>query len=423
MAKSSTGLIWASIGALVLGIATFQLGNGFLGTLISLRVEAEAFEPQLVGIVLAAYFIGYTFGAVRAATIIRRIGHIRAFAAFAAGAAACVVVMPLLITPWSWILARLIIGFCCAGLFIAVESWLNAKADPSNRGQVFALYMVAFYAAMAAGQLLLGKVDLASIGAFNLIACLFAVALILVTTTRAEAPRLEEATRLPYGELTRAAPVAVAGCTMFGMASGIFYTLAPVWAQAEGYTATEIGQFMFFAILGALCFQPVIGRISDAFDRRFVVAALALGFAATLVALNILDGHTWPWYVADFCMGGFLFTLYPVCVAHAVDRMGPSQVVEIGGRLILVSGIASSLGPIIGSYAVESFGTDGFTYVLAALSALLTLLIVIRCSRVPGAAKREKQHFAILSDQVPMPAEAAAEAVEAAEAAEAGETT
>lgn len=397
----STGLVWASIGTLILAIAVFQLANGFLGTLISLRVQTEGFAPEIVGLVLAGYFIGYTLGALRAPPIIRRIGHIRAFAVFAGGAGACVVVMPLVIGPWFWTAARMIIGFCCAGLFITVESWLNAKAEPGNRGRVFALYMVAFYAAMACGQLLLGEIDLASVGAFNLITCLFAIALVMVAATRAGAPQLSESPRLPYGQLGRAAPVAVAGAAMFGMVSGIFYTLAPVWAQANGATADEIGQFMFAAILGGLCFQPLIGRLSDAFDRRYVVAAVALA----LVGVNLLETGSWPWYVADFCMGGFLFTLYPVSVAHAVDRMAPDLVVEIGGRLILISGIASSLGPIIGNQAVLAFGTVGFIYVIAALSALLTMIIVVRCALVPAPA-RHKQRFAILSDQVPMPADA-----------------
>jgi hypothetical protein len=124
--------------------------------------------------------------------------------------------------------------------------------------------------------------------------------------------------------------------------------------------------------------------------------------ALALVGMNLLEAGRWPWYVADFCMGGFLFTLYPVCVAHAVDRVDPGLVVEIGGRLILISGVASSVGPIVGNQAVLAFGTVGFIYVIAAASALLTAIIVIRCARVP-AAPRHKQQFAILSDQVPVP--------------------
>lgn len=392
----------ASVGTLVLAIATFQLGNGFLGTLVSLRVNAEAFLAGIEGVVLASYYVGYTLGALRAGPLIHRIGHIRAFAAFAGGAAASTLVMPLLITSWSWIAARLVIGFCAAGLFVATESWLNAKAEPATRGQVFAFYMVALYAAAAFGQLLVGTVDFTSIDAFNLVACLFAVALVVVSTTHAEPPALHAPAPLPLARLVRAAPVAVAGCALASMASGIFYTLGPVWALAERHSISEIGRFMFTAILGGLCLQPVIGRMSDRIDRRLVVAALAFGLAAMLVGVVQLPHHSVPWLVADFWLGGFLFTLYPVCVAHAVDRIGGDLVLEIGGRLVLISGVAAALGPIVGSQAVAFFGTNGFIYALALLPALLTWLIVVRICWEP-AARRRKQQFPILSDQVPMP--------------------
>lgn len=391
----------ASAGTLMLAIATFQLGNGFLGTLVSLRVNAEAFAAGIEGVVLASYYVGYTLGALRAGPLIHRIGHIRAFAAFAGAAAAAALVMPLVITSWSWIAARLVIGFCAAGLFVTVESWLNAKAEPASRGQLFAFYMVALYAAAAFGQLLVGTVDFTSIDAFNIVACLFAVGLVVVSTTRAEPPELPPVSRLPLLELVRAAPIAVAGCAMARMASGVFYTLGPVWALAEGHSISEVGRFMFAAILGGLCLQPVIGRISDRMDRRLVVAALAFGLAAALVAVRELPHHSWPWFVADFWLGGFLFTLYPVCVAHAVDRVGGDRVLEIGARLVLVSGVSATLGPIVGSLAVARFGADGFIYVLAALPALLTMLILVRAFWEP-AAKRHNQLFPILNEHVPM---------------------
>ena len=40
-------------------------------------------------------------------------------------------------------------------------------------------------------------------GPFNAIVALFAVALVMVSTTRAEPPRLTAAATLPYGELAR----------------------------------------------------------------------------------------------------------------------------------------------------------------------------------------------------------------------------
>ena len=50
-----------------------------------------------------------------------------------------------------WLLLRAIIGFGCAGIFVTTESWLNAKAQPSERGRVFSIYMVGTFLALAVG--------------------------------------------------------------------------------------------------------------------------------------------------------------------------------------------------------------------------------------------------------------------------------
>src|SRR5262245_17212488 len=202
----------AAIGTLILATSLIQLANGFFGTFISLRVAIEDFSPALAGVVLSSYFAGFTLAAMRCSRIIERVGHIRAYAAFAGVVAAATAAMPLWVGPLTWLALRAVVGFGCAGLFITTESWLNAKAAPSDRGRVFAIYMVGTFAALAAGQLLIAKADVASAGPFNAIVALFALALVMVSATRAEPPQVVAGPALPMRQLARAAPVAVAGC-------------------------------------------------------------------------------------------------------------------------------------------------------------------------------------------------------------------
>src|SRR5262245_5543682 len=142
----------AAIGTLIVATSLVQLANGFFGTFISLRVAIEGFEATSAGLVLSSYFAGFTLAALRCATIIERIGHIRAYAAFGGLVAAATAAMPLLVAPLPWMVLRAVVGFGCAGLFIATESWLDAKASPSERGRVFSIYMVGTFAALAVGQ-------------------------------------------------------------------------------------------------------------------------------------------------------------------------------------------------------------------------------------------------------------------------------
>jgi len=76
-----------------------------------------------------------------------------------------------------------------------------------------------------------------------------------VGTTRAEPPRLTAAATLPYGDLARAAPVAVVGGALSGLISSSFYALVPAWMQDEGIARETIATSMLVAVLGGLAFQ------------------------------------------------------------------------------------------------------------------------------------------------------------------------
>ena len=350
------------------------------------------------GLVLSAYFAGFTLGAFRCSKIIERIGHIRAYAAFAGLVAAAVAIMPLLVGSLAWVILRAIVGFGCAGIFVTTESWLTAKALPSERGRVFSIYMVGTFLALALGQLLIARADIKAAASFNAIVALFAVALIMVTTARAEPPRVNAVAVLPYGVLTRTAPIAVTGCVLSGLVGGAFYALVPAWMQDQGTPRATIALFMLMAVLGGFAFQIPVGRLSDRFDRRIVLAFLGLGFAGTAIVMVLLPRSLPTILPAAVLLGGFMSTLYPVCVAHAHDRMPAGRVVAVSGRLILVSGLGSVLGPLIGASLMARFEIDGVFYFMAA--AVLVLAFV---AGLGGLTTKPPKHreapFEILTPQ------------------------
>ena len=131
---------------------------------------------------------------------------------------------------------------------------------------------------------------------------------------------------------------------------------------------------MLAAVLGGLAFQVPVGRLSDRFDRRVVLAALGVAFAVTAFALVLLP-HTLPVVLPlGALLGGFMSTLYPVCVAQAHDRMPADRVVAVSGQLILISGLGSVVGPILGASVIGRFDIDGVFYLMAAAALLLAVL-------------------------------------------------
>jgi MFS family permease len=386
------------IGTLILATSGVQLANGYFGTFFSLRIATEDFGPSLSGLVLSSYFAGFILGAVCVERIIGKVGHIRAYAGCAGLVAAATNAMPVLAGPLPWLIFRTFVGFGCAGLFVTTESWLNAKADPLQRGRVFSIYMVGTFLALAAGQILIGWTNIQASAPFNAIAALFAAALIIVCMTRAEPPRVHLYEALPFRRLAGAVPIAILGCVVSGLISSVFYTLIPVWMQGEGIEQGMIGLIMLAAVLGGLAFQIPMGRLSDRFDRRSVLAAVSLGLTATAVGLLLLP-HTLPVILpASVLFGGFMSTLYPICVAYAHDQMPADRVVGVSSRLILISGIGSVVGPFIGTTVMTFLDLDGILCLMA-VAAFILGIVAVSGLFVATAAPHLARPFEVLTPQ------------------------
>jgi MFS family permease len=256
--------------------------------------------------------------------------------------------------------------------------------------------MVGTFLALAVGQLLISRIEVKGAAPFNVIVDLFAEALVMVSMTRAEPPLTVATEKLPYGQLARAAPVAVIGCSTSGLVSSAFYALVPAWMQDDGIKRETIAPFMLVAVVGGLAFQAPVGAAVGRYDRRIVPAALGFGFAGAAIALVHLPPLRSVLVPTAALLGGFMSTLYPVCVAAAHDRMPANRVAAVSGRLILVSGLASVLGPIIGTGIMGHSGINGLFYFMAAAALLLAIVAAGR-SLATAAPRYLRRPFEILA--------------------------
>ena len=128
--------------ALLLGIMLLMLGNGMQGTLLGIRGEIENFGNFEMSVVMSCYFLGFLFGSRMAPEMIRRVGHVRVFAALGSMISA-VLVMYAVAPNWiAWSLMRVLIGFSFSGVYITAESWLNDASSNENRGRALSLYLI-----------------------------------------------------------------------------------------------------------------------------------------------------------------------------------------------------------------------------------------------------------------------------------------
>jgi MFS family permease len=344
------------------GVFLAMAGSGPLTTLISLRLESAEIAQLAIGAVMAANFAGLTLGSLLAYRVVLRVGHIRAFAAFASVLSASALLYPLVAHPLPWAALRLAEGFCMAGVFICVESWLNDRADLATRGKILAVYMMCLYLGQAAGQFLLGLDDgPGGSRVFILVSVLLSLAVLPVALTRMTPPPLPEVVALSARALYTASPLGVVGTVASGLILGSVYALGPVFArQAGGLDAAGAALFMSVLILGGVSLQWPLGRLSDTFDRRRVIVGTlgALTAAGLAVPLATAQGET-TMLAAAALFGGFAFALYPLCVAHTNDHLAREERIAASGGLVLAYSLGATAGPLAGSAAMSFLDAAG----------------------------------------------------------------
>ncbi|WP_262297372.1 MFS transporter [Microvirga sesbaniae] len=383
--------------ALLLGYALMQVGNTLQGTLLSVRGSIEQFTPTEIGAVGSAFWGGIVIGSLYAGRVIQQVGHTRTFAALAAVAASTALFHLLVISPAVWIAARALTGFCFAGLFIVVESWLNASVTAQTRGQVLSVYGMTGLIAGIGGQMLLPAGDPYGYRLFCFVAILICLALVPTALSRATAPaHAVSDTKINLMQLYRQSPFGVVAAVLCGVTTSSFFALGPIWAQERGLDTAEIAIFMACGTLGGFATTYPLGWLSDRMDRRHVIIGASAMAAAILLALIHFVPLTVPvWliflYVAVF--GGSVIPTYSIVTAHVNDMVKPGEFVAAAGGLLILQGVGATVGPIIAGVAMTEFGRLGLLYVVIIAQTLMAIWGAYRSLRRAAPSSEKKETF------------------------------
>ncbi len=383
-----------SIAAVLLSFGLLFIANGLFNTLLGIRTRLEGFSTETTGIIMSGYFAGLLLSAFFSTHIISRVGHIRAFAVFASVISASALFHIMFIDPFFWGFIRLVSGFCIGGIIIIIESWLNELAENKVRGQVFSIYMITTYAAAGTGQLILPLADPKSFFLFSIISILFSFALIPVLMTKSKAPKQMPPARMNVAELYRTSPLALVGSFMAAITNSTFYSMAPIFTHDIGFSLQQTAYFMSAAVLGGLILQLPIGRLSDRFDRRWVLSGVSLMVSLVSAIIYLLSGKSSQvLIIMAASYGSLAFLVYSISAAHANDFTAKDKMVQTASSLLVTYGLGAILGPIVSSIIMGQFGSDKLFLWLACLSMILSVYAIYRSTKRKPVEQNQKGEF------------------------------
>lgn len=198
--------------------------------------------------------------------------------------------------------------------------------------------------------------------------------------------------------------VVLAALTVLGpLSMDLYLPVLPDLADSLSTSSSAAQLTMTACLLGLALGQIVAGPLSDRFGRRapvlgglvaYTIASIGCavsGSIAVLVGFRLLQGLA----------GGVVLV---ISQAAGRDLYEGPRLNRYYGRIVVLSGLAAVLAPVIGGVLTNLIQWRGFFVLLAVIGALLTFVIAISFTetlpadrRSTGGARRTVQHFRELS--------------------------
>ncbi|MGY6230184.1 MFS transporter [Enterobacter sp. 302C9] len=360
---------------LLCGLLLLTLAIAVLNTLVPLWLAHENLPTWQVGMVSSSFFTGNLLGTLMTGSLIKRFGFNRSYylasLIFAAGCAG----LGLMVGFWSWMAWRFIAGVGCAMIWVVVESALMCSGTSRNRGRLLAAYMMVYYIGTVLGQLMVSKLptDLMSVLPWVTGMVLAAILPLLFTRIVNQNSEHQEATHVWPMLRLRQARLGVNGCIISGIVLGSLYGLMPLYLNHQGVSDSGIGFWMAVMVSAGIVGQWPIGRLADRFGRLLVLRVQV--FVVIMGCLAMLSNAAMA--PALFILGAAGFTLYPVAMAWACEKVEHHQLVAMNQALLLSYTIGSLLGPTFTAMLMQNY-SDNLLFIMIASVSFIYLLMLLR---------------------------------------------
>ena len=379
--------------ALLFGVLLLMLGNGIQGTLLGLRGEIEGFSTLEMSVIMAGYFAGFLGGSRATPWLIRRVGHVRVFAALASFVSAVLILYPVVVDPIAWTLFRVVFGFAFSGVYVTAESWLNHASSNETRGKTLSLYLMVQMVGIIAAQGLVVTADPGGYILFILPSVLVSLSFAPILLSITPTPAFETTRRMTLSQLYRISPLGFVGMLVMGLLFSAQFGMAAIFGTKSGLGIGQISMFIAMFYVGGMVLQYPIGWVSDRVDRRRLILGVAgFGVVAALVPFAV------PGYpallVAAFFIGGMSNPLYALLIAYTNDFLETDDMAAASAGLVFLNGFGAIGGPLAAGWAMEGLGPNGFFIYLFFTFGVLLAYGIWRTTRRPSPSVDETQSYA-----------------------------
>lgn len=389
--------VFASAWALLLGIMLLQVGNGMQSTLLGIRGDLADFSTFHMSIVMSGYFVGFLGGSKLAPEMIRRVGHVRVFAALGSMVSAVLILYPTFVDPVAWTFGRIVLGFCLSGVYVTAESWLNNAVSNENRGKALSMYLIMQMIGIISAQGLLTLGDPSGFILFIVPSVLVSISFAPILLSVSPTPAFQASKTMKMKELFHSSPLGFVGVFLLGAVFAAQFGMAAVFGTQTGLSVGQISTFVATFYIGAILFQYPIGWISDHMDRRLLIGIVAgVGTCGGIVGFFAGDSFE-ILLVAAVLIGGTTNPLYGLLIAHANDFLDKEEMASAAGTMVFANGLGAIAGPVITGWIMGVAGPRGFFLYMLILTAAIAAYAAYRMTQRPAVSVEDASAYAPVS--------------------------
>ncbi len=352
---------------LLFGMLLLMIGNGLQGTVLGIRGGLEGFSPVQLSYVMSGYFLGFLGGSKLTPVMIRRVGHVRVFAALGSLASAAFILYAAFPDPAFWTVMRIVVGFCFSGVYVVSESWLNDAATNETRGQALSVYALTQTLGLLIAQASVNLGDIGGYIMFVAMSVLVSVSFAPILLSVSPAPVFHTTKAMSLRALYDASPLGIVGIFLMGGVFASTFGMASVYGAEIGMTVRQISIFVGLIYFGGLLTQYPIGWMSDRMGRRSLIIMLTGGAGIVMLLGSLVGPNVNVVYVMGLVVGAISMPMYSLLLAYTNDYLQPEDMAAASGGMIFINGIGAVGAPILQGWLMSNVSTQAFFLFIAAL--------------------------------------------------------
>lgn len=338
--------------------------------------ESTFYFGMLGSLYSVGVFLSYIVGPALLAKFSFRLSGIIALPALILGSLSGLVSMP-----EAWLLGRLLVGLGSGLFFLTIEAWIGIMTAGTYKVQALALYSAVIYAAYVVAQGLLFylppttndpilfSILCAAIGFF---------ALMRAGKPMPAAPKVINPLQ-GINIIFRNAPESILMTFVSGLLIGANSAFGPTYAVEIGLPPDQVSLSILVTLMGALIFQPLLGRLANSYGAYTVL--IGMGLSTLVTSIILYQFVSWGWIVAVVLLlwGGTTGTGYAIAasIAHSADH--GRHPVEVARIALILNGVGGIIGPLFATLFVSMFGSRGL-YVFVSILAIIIVFIMFGTS-------------------------------------------